>query len=243
MQAVTLAMVVIALASCGKKSGDDTKSRIEAEKKTLAPIVDKHRATALPRFEALKKVDAEAKAAPKVASPEPIAAKLKSSQTVPSQSDLEDEGVLMASPGWLAGPSSERVNFPLWPSRVPGPDLRMLFEQGYWDTSGYANPAAVEEALGRLDKVTHIIFVRAHEYTEPIVDDSTKTFTPPSASGDVLVYSIPDGKRVAAFPFQHVMTREEITTKLQGVEAVKLTFKTELLRKIIDQVVVGQSSQ
>ena len=240
-----IAVSFVALATfvgCSKKSGDDSKTRIEAEKKALAPIVEKHRATAGARFTALQNIDREAIAAPEIATAEPIATKLVASKSMPDQSDLEDDGILIASPGWLAGPGGPPSKFPLWPSRVPGPDLRLLFAEGYWDTSGYANPEAVEGALGMLDKVGHIIYVRTRSYTEPTVDDSTKTFTPPDASGDVLVYSVPEGKRVATFPFQHALARDTIETKLQGVEAVKLTFKTELLRKIIDEVVEAKPS-
>ncbi len=236
---VVAVMVTAALASCGKSGSaeDDSKARVAAEKQTLAPIIEKHRAIAGKKFEALQKVDAEAIAAPNVTTPEPIAEKLRSSQTRPSQMDLEQDGILIASPGWLAGPSSERVKLALWPTLVDGPKLKQLFAEGYWDTSGYATTAAVEGSLDRLSKVNHIIFVRTRAYTEPTVDDSTKSFTPPSAAGDVLVYSIPDGKRVAASPFEHTLARDKITTKLTGLEAVNLSFKTEVLRQVIDQVV------
>jgi len=123
---------------------------------------------------------------------------------------------------------------------VPIARLDTLLTEGWFDTSGYATNDQVQYALAEAAKVKHIVVVRTRELVAPTVEEATKTFTPGRAAGEVLVFSIPDGKRLGVLPFAVAQSGDSIRSMgLSGGDAVALEWRRQVLRHVIDLVVVG----
>ena len=243
MRTPLMPLLALLALGCGQKKTpeQDLAERRADERARLAPLVAAHRAKAEPILAALRAADEDALAAPPVTTPAPLAAKLVATTTRPDQMQLELDGILIASPGWMRGASGPQAKLSLWPS-LQARELTTLLAEGWFDTSGYASTDGVTFALESLAKVRHLVVLRTHEHVEPTIDEQSKTYTPGNAAGDVLVYSIPDGKRLGAIPFTVEQSGDSIQVKhISGTDAVKLQWRTQVLRTVIDLVATGPS--
>lgn len=221
MRIAILALLVVSV-GCEKDKPPPTEAEAKA---ALAPVVKKHK-DAKAAWKAMKEADADALEA------KPVTAKEGNVKV-----ETASNAVLLLSAGVLSDDDSKKIKMS-WTTPDIG-NLKTLFKDGTWGTSYWTKPSEVESHLEQIEKIEHLVLIRILDATMPKAKGSE--FTPGEASGDVLIYEIPDAKRVAAYPISFTQQLESTTVdKTKANDQLERAMRDELLTYVKKLVAKGQ---
>jgi hypothetical protein len=227
-------MMLIVLLACGKKepAGPTKEQRVAEMKQTLAPIIEKNRAATTTFLAGLRAVGQDSVSAPPVTAAVPL----------PPDTKIEHATTLKATPSWFAGvkqPTSDDIKDKSYLYFGPGvlrETMQQMLDTGIWNEEGHYNLSAVESTFEDATRFMHAIAVRVHTYKP--ADARAGGFTPATASGDVLLYSMPDGKRIGAFPFEIVQKVDSVSARAGDADKeLAKDFRDELGKTLDDELI------
>jgi hypothetical protein len=202
MKTALLATVVLIAAIAGLVAYDKHKkaaaaaefeASLVARKEARQALVERRRAAAKKKLDAVDAAIADAKAAPQVGAAAALAAPLKAPLSIAKLRELTPGNTIIVG---VSQP--EDIKTPL-----VGP--RDLYVERWLDggqnTTSESTPAdALEESFKRLDGVEQVLAVRIHSATAPAMGGGGR-FEGGVAHGDAALYDLDSGKRLGAFPF------------------------------------------
>jgi len=219
-----LAVGLVLVVGCGKKG--PSNEQLDAEQKqVLAPIIEKYRAATTKQLAAFRAVGTDAKAGPPATAREPLTEEVK----------VDSKTLAYGTPWWFAGdPEPKDTGSRLTSNPRMSDRLTVMLETGLWNSGGGGYPEArsVEREFASVTAFRYAAVVRVRKYTEGHAGEDR--FEGASATGDVLIYSLPAGKRVGAFPFETVQKLDRLSVGKgeSANEELEKSFRGELSRTI-----------
>lgn len=216
-------VVLVLVLGCGKK-GPSNEEKDAAQKQVLAPIIEEHRAATTKQLAAFRAVGKEAYAAPPVTAREPLTEEVK----------VDSNTMAYGTAWWFAGdPRPKDSRYLLTSNPRMSDRLTVMLETGNWNSGGGGYSVhEVESAFAFVTAFRHAAVVRVHTYKWGKASEDR--FEPASAAGDVIIYSLPAGKRVGAFPFETVQKLETLSVSRgeSAIREIEDEFRKELSQTI-----------
>jgi hypothetical protein len=220
--------VILALVGCPRKTKSDEEWKAEQEaqqKQAIAPLMAKYKDKVKPIITGIQAAFADARKAPPVMQREPIA----DGAELPKPDAFSQVLVRGDSRSQDADPAA-RLN--LADNQLG--DVAKVLDGGLYDAE-MMTPSALESELESLQNKRWIAVVRVRHYQPPLVKGDK--FDGANADGDAVLYSLPDHKRIGAFPWQFAQRLDKITV-VGGYDAVR-----ELERKFAGETLSTTSDE
>jgi len=188
------------LMAVGCKKSRSYEEMKEENRQAMAPILEKHRAAATARIEAIQEIAKDARWASRTTTPEPPEPGLKIPE---NRYELVKGGLLLANVEWAAAADGTNEAKVKYDADLPLHMLVKAMKDGHNHDSGHS-PEGADESFKTLTNLKHLALIRIYDYDPPeaIFTGGEQRFEGAEAKGDVLIYDLETRKRVGAFPYE-----------------------------------------